>query len=341
MVDELSGDTALAAPAFGYVDFGVAHGLSREALMAVSHLTEELRADPDARCSPFAYMVLWKELLTKLPHVVVPVELARATSPASLGVTGQVVMRADNLAHSIDLIERFLHLTDTALTLARPERDDLIGLAVGHRPEVVAMRFPIELMHGVGFVLMSLAAAGQVPLREVTFAHPAGYPVAAYEELFGAPVRFDAEISALWIPKAALATPFSNRDPVARHYLEAQAAHMLSALPPAPAAPIVAQVRAAILDELAASGAELARVAKRLAMSTRTLQRRLDEAGTGYQDLVDDVRSAAARTLLRDRARSIIDVAFELGYADLKSFYRAFRRWTDATPAEWRAKERA
>jgi AraC-like DNA-binding protein len=67
------------------------------------------------------------------------------------------------------------------------------------------------------------------------------------------------------------------------------------------------------------------------------VQRRLEEHGTGYQDLVDDVRSTMARSLLRDRSRSIVDVAFELGYADLRSFYRAFRRWTGATPAEWRA----
>jgi AraC-like DNA-binding protein len=67
------------------------------------------------------------------------------------------------------------------------------------------------------------------------------------------------------------------------------------------------------------------------------VQRRLEQHGTSYQDLVDDVRATMARTLLKDRTRSIIDVAFELGYADLKGFYRAFRRWTGATPAEWRA----
>ena len=55
-------------------------------------------------------------------------------------------------------------------------------------------------------------------------------------------------------------------------------------------------------------------------------------------ELVDDVRSTMAQALLRDRARSIVDVAFELGYADLKGFYRAFKRWTQATPAEWRAR---
>jgi AraC-like DNA-binding protein len=100
--------------------------------------------------------------------------------------------------------------------------------------------------------------------------------------------------------------------------------------------PIVAQIREAVMAELATSGADLAKVARRVAMSKRTLQRRLEESGTNYQDVVDEVRAALARQLLGDRTRTIIDVAFELGYADLKGFYRAFRRWTEMTPAEWR-----
>jgi len=338
-VEEPSSDSALAAPAFGYVEFGVAHGLPRDELMAAAQLREELRADPDARCSQFSYVILWKELITRLPDVVVPVELVRAMQPASLGVTAQVVLRADNLAHAGALTERFLQLSDTAMTLTWHERGDRVGFSIGHRPEVVAMRFPIELMLGVGFRLMSFASGGVVPFSEVTFAHAAGYPVAAYEQLFGAPVRFEQPLSALWFPKSAMSIAFPNRDPIARRYLEAHAMQLLAAIPtPAtPEPPIVKHVRDAILDELAASGADLARVAKRLAMSTRTLQRRLEEVDTRYQDVVEDVRASAARSLLRDRGRSIIDVAFELGYADLKGFYRAFKRWTGSTPAEWRA----
>jgi AraC-like DNA-binding protein len=339
-VEEPFGDSALAAPAFGYVEFGVAHGLSREELMTAAQLRDELRGDPDARCSPFSYVVLWRELMTRLPDVVVPVELVRAMQPAALGVTAQVVLRADDVTHAGTLIERFLQLSDTAMTMTWHERGDLVGLSIGHRPEVVAMRFPIELMLGVGFRLMALASGNTVPLSEVTFAHAAGYPIAAYEQLFGAPVHFDQPTSALWFPKSALSAPFPNRDPIARYYLEAHAMQLLAAIPaPATAvAPIVKDVRDAILDELASSGADLARVAKRLAMSTRTLQRRLEEVNASYQDLVDDVRSAVARTLLRERTRPIVDVAFELGYADLKGFYRAFKRWTGQTPAEWRAR---
>jgi AraC-like DNA-binding protein len=283
--------------------------------------------------------VLWRELITRLPSVIVPVELIRALDIAALGVTGQIVLRADDLGHAGTLIGRFMRLTDTAMGMQRLERDGLIGVGITHRPEVVAMRYPIELMVGIGFRLLTHAAGGTLPLREVTFAHPAGYPVAAYEALFGAPVRFEAPHTAMWFPAEALDLPFAGRDPLARRYIEAHAEHMLATLPePEPA--VVRELREAIVLELATSGAELSRVARRVAMSTRTVQRRLDEAGTSFQQLVDDVRSAMARSLLRDHARSILDVAFELGYADLKGFYRAFRRWTGATPAEWRARAR-
>ena len=151
------------------------------------------------------------------------------------------------------------------------------------------------------------------------------------------PVRFEANESALWFPAEALHVPFAGRDPVVRGYLETHAESLLAALPAA-APPLLAQVREAIVVELATSSAELSRVAKRLAMSVRTLQRRLEESGTSYQETIDDVRWSMAQALLRDRARSIVDVAFELGYADLKGFYRAFKRWTQATPAEWRAR---
>lgn len=333
---EIPADTALASPAFTYVEVGVAHGLSRDALMAAGRLDEGMRADPDARVSTLTYLALWRELLTKLPDVVVPVELVRALDDAALGVTAQLVLRADGLAQATDIVERFLHLTDTGMHLERPTRGDLIGFAPMHRPEVMAMRFPVEVMLGTGFQLLSRAVGGPVPLVEVTFAHAAGYPVAAYEELFGAPVRFGADVSALWLPRAAIDTPFVGRDPLARRYLEAHAQHLLANVP-APGPALVTALREAILVELATSGAELAHVAKRVAMSTRTVQRRLEELGTGYQELVDDVRGSLARTLLRDRAHSIVEVALELGYADLKSFYRAFRRWAGMPPGQWRA----
>jgi AraC-like DNA-binding protein len=331
-------ETALASLAFAYVDLGVAHGLSREHLIEAAGLDERLRGDPDAHVPVMAYIVLWRELLMGLPGVAIPVEAVRALDVTALGVAGQIAMRADDIAHAAELSERFSRLTDTGVAMRWIDRGDRVGYSISHRPEVVAMRFPIEVMLGTGHRMMCHAAGEPVPLHEVTFAHAAGYPVAEYEALFGCPVRFEAAESAVWLDREVIHRPLARRDPLARRYLEAHADQMLEALP-APQPEVVARIREAIMIELATSGADLARVAKHVAMSTRTVQRRLEEHGTSYQDVVDDVRAAMARALLRDRARSIIDVAFELGYADLKGFYRAFRRWTGTTPAKFQKRE--
>src|SRR5690606_36340260 len=147
----------------------------------------------------------------------------------------EVVLRADDLAHAYELNTRFLRLTDTGVAMSRVERDGLSGLALSHRPEVVAMRFPIELMLGLGFRVLQHAAGGAaaIDLRGVTFAHAAGFPLEAYEALFGAPVRFRGAESALWFSPEALHVPFAGRDPIVRHYLETHAETLLAALPAA------------------------------------------------------------------------------------------------------------
>ncbi|RJO78899.1 AraC family transcriptional regulator [Nocardia panacis] len=77
-------------------------------------------------------------------------------------------------------------------------------------------------------------------------------------------------------------------------------------------------------------------VARQLNMSTRTLRRRLDSAGTGYRALLDEVRRALAEEMLTATPLSVSDVAIRLGYAESSTFIYAFRRWTGLTPAAFR-----
>jgi AraC-like DNA-binding protein len=71
-------------------------------------------------------------------------------------------------------------------------------------------------------------------------------------------------------------------------------------------------------------------------MSTRTLQRQLEQEGTRFTELLDEVRCDRARELLTDPSVTLADVAFRLGFADLATFSRAFKRWTGKPPGQWR-----
>jgi AraC-like DNA-binding protein len=82
------------------------------------------------------------------------------------------------------------------------------------------------------------------------------------------------------------------------------------------------------------------RVAPRLGMSIRTLQRRLQNWGHSFEGIVDETRRDVATARLTAGDTSITETAFLLGYSDLSHFTRAFRRWTGTTPREFAAARR-
>jgi AraC-like DNA-binding protein len=74
-------------------------------------------------------------------------------------------------------------------------------------------------------------------------------------------------------------------------------------------------------------------VAKNLAMSTRTLARRLADEGTTYEDVVDQLRQSLALQYIKDRSISLSQIAWLLGYEGTSAFNHAFLRWTGRSPS--------
>jgi AraC-like DNA-binding protein len=77
-------------------------------------------------------------------------------------------------------------------------------------------------------------------------------------------------------------------------------------------------------------------VAARLRMSPRTLRRKLEQEGTSFRELIDELRAHAAIKYVRDTDLTIEDIAFALGFSDAAAFRHAFRRWTKSAPHEYR-----
>ncbi len=95
-------------------------------------------------------------------------------------------------------------------------------------------------------------------------------------------------------------------------------------------------VKSAIAVSLSGDGPMIKRVAQRLNVSVRTLQRRLQEGGTSYTKLVDEIRFKLACRLLNAPRTSITDVAAAVGYTDPSSFSRSFARWSGMQPKAYR-----
>ncbi|EAQ35138.1 transcriptional regulator, AraC family protein [Nitrobacter sp. Nb-311A] len=98
---------------------------------------------------------------------------------------------------------------------------------------------------------------------------------------------------------------------------------------------VAGEVRGLILANLSMP-IEFKRIAKYLNMSERSLRRRLQEEGTSFRQLADELKAQIAIKYIRDTDLSVEEIAFALGFGDAASFRHAFRRWTNATPQDYR-----
>ena len=95
-------------------------------------------------------------------------------------------------------------------------------------------------------------------------------------------------------------------------------------------------MRAANIRNLAQDRVRLAAIAQELALSPRTLQRKLGEAGASYQGVLDGAHFALAQDYLRQPGLSLADIAFLLGYQEQSAFTHAFKEWSGLNPGAWR-----
>jgi AraC-like DNA-binding protein len=150
-----------------------------------------------------------------------------------------------------------------------------------------------------------------------------------YRRFFGAPIRFDAESSTIRFPSTFGATPVPGADEPRRRLLEAK----LRVLGREGTGPRLRRMLRVAMMFGQTSGDSLAAA---MALSRRTLNRRLAERGTTFQRELASARFEVAQQLLRNTTLPVSEIASALGYAELSPFVRAFRRWTGQSPAAWR-----
>ncbi|HJL16368.1 MAG TPA: AraC family transcriptional regulator [Sandaracinaceae bacterium LLY-WYZ-13_1] len=156
----------------------------------------------------------------------------------------------------------------------------------------------------------------------------------AYRALFGTGPSWQQAEDALELGPRALATRMREADAVLFAVLEHYLAVELEALDPMRS--LEDAVRAAIVRALPKQDATLEAVARDVGLSPRVLQKRLQAAGTSFQELLDGVREGLAKRYLTQPGLDLSGAALLLGYSDVTAFHRAFKRWTGLTPGEFR-----
>lgn len=174
---------------------------------------------------------------------------------------------------------------------------------------------------------------------EIHIKHPAPDSIEKHEAYFGCPVRFGSDRDALLVSTRTLDTPNKVGDASIAAFFDTHLDAEVEGIDD----PISLdrQVRDLLTSSLSEGVPLLSDIASRLAMSGRTLQRRLAEQDSSFQDLVDESRRRLAKRLLRNTDFSLTQVAFMTGFSEQSALTRAFKRWVGQTPGEFRANAHA
>jgi AraC-like DNA-binding protein len=262
------------------------------------------------------------------------VRLAAATIMGAFPLIDYLVATSETAGEGLRQLARYLRLAGAPYALILQETENDVHV-IYDRPENT---FGVEF--GVTLAVLRFYEETEQRLlpRYVSFMHRPD-DIAECEHILGCPVVPNKLWSGFALPPESCELPLRRRDPVLRAVLEQQAAELASRLPATNDAAY--QVRRALAARIASGDVQIGSIARVLATSTRSLQRRLADEGWSYQELLDLTRRDAAKNYLGVSTLSIGEVGYLLGYSEPAAFHRAFKRWNGIGPQAFRERIQA
>ena len=307
-------------------------GFDGAALLAEAGLDlSVLRANPGGRVSTDAMTRLWSQATEHTADPALGLWVGRTATPMHVRIMGLLIQTAPTLGHILEVAERFQRLITTGVTLRLLHQPDRVGLEICELPGIALHPASIDAFIAAHVSNLRRLAPPQA-VQQVDLKRAQPHSAAPWEQVLGCEVRFARSGNIIWHRRAALDDALALGDVGLWHEHEHLAERELAALDSTPA--LVQD----ILGLLRAHGDRLpsqAELAASLALSERSLRRRLAELGSGYRQLVDLSRAERAAQLLRAGLR-VAEVAGRLGFSDASSFSKAFRRWHGSSPESYR-----
>lgn len=317
----------------------------REAGFDVDRLLERAGIDPEQLDQPgarlpqdqFARMI---STLTRVTRDELWLLGSRPIKPGTFRMMCRLLIHCANLREAIRIGCQFYHLTvdDFVVRLAEGDHDASVYVVDAiEQPKRRRMVNGAILLFTYG--LMCWLVGRRLPLITVHYVFPEEPFSSELEPLYRAPILFDQPRTEIRFDSELLDLPIMPDEQRLRRFLASMPSALLVRY--RDDASVAERVRG-ILRRNLKRPLSLEDVAGMLAMSPQTLRRRLlDQEQSGFQEIKDQVRRDIATHMLKKSRLPLEEVALSLGFSELSTFHRAFRRWTGVTPGEFRERSAA
>ncbi|MDR3446809.1 MULTISPECIES: AraC family transcriptional regulator [unclassified Dyella] len=309
-------------------------GLDVPAVLTHAGLSLDLMGMPRPVVTTAQFFAFWHAVGAVCRDPSLGLKLGDGTRHEVYDIVTAAALHACTLGEALDKLARYKRLTcpeDVVVELTRDEAavSTRWMLGEGHTPPLL-----VDAIFASNLALAERGTGRPVHLRRIELTRrPADGDL--LQAHFRCELRFNAPQDRIVYQRSDLELPFVTHDdgylndllPMLEGSLREQTA----------ATPLRDRVWNVLARGMRGGHLRMAQVADTLHLSTRTLQRRLGEADTSYQQVLDQVRRHLARRLLDATDLDTGEIAFLLGFEELNSFNRAFRQWEGDTPTRWRS----
>jgi AraC-like DNA-binding protein len=308
--------------------------LDASALLEAAGLAPDVPEDTEARLAPETMAALLEAAAVRARRGDFGLAMAQSWSLADLGPVSLALVYQETLREAV-----------WALARHRSHASDAVAIEIADSGDEVALRVTLALTPGtpgrqltefaVGMaarLCRAFLGGGWLPIT-AAFRHGPAVDNSLYRRIFGRDPQFGAAFDGLVLRRADLDMRAPRMlDPSLRQHAET----LIERLPSRQTETISEQASRQIRSRLAHGDANLAGVAKALGLTPRTLQRRLQDDGVVFSQLLDAVRGDLAKTYLTERSLPLGHIAARLGYADGSAFTRWFAEQFGQPPSRWR-----
>jgi AraC-like DNA-binding protein len=290
--------------------------------------------DPEACIAQASFDLVWKAASTSTGDPCIGLHAGERIHPRAVNLFGYLMLSSATLGDGVRRVARYQGVLTGQPWLRFEEDPAQTRLRVGIEhtdPDTRAIH--AEYVAALILQVMSWVSEQSIEPLEVRFLHAARGDIAEYRRALGADVTFSADRSEVVLAPDVLELPSQHANARFAHLHEEFAAELLASREDTS---LAKRVRLQLAEQLEAGPPDRSSVARCLALSDRSLQRRLHDEGTNFRSVLDDWRRDLAREQLQRQDLPIAEVAYLTGFAEVSSFTRAVRRWFGCTPGELR-----
>ena len=306
---------------------------TREALVKVG-IDPVLLEQPDARVPALAYARLWRLLARRRDDEFFGMD-PRKLKSGSLEFLCRASMAQPTLADALETGLSFLSLVLENLPAALVRQQSLAEIVL-LEPETEPRRAFTYfcywmIVHGVACWL----AGRRIPILAIELRGAQPGFCDDYQVMFSDNLRFDRPRTRMIFSADCLDLPIKRSPEELKRFLALAPANILVKYRDPDS--LAMRIKHDLRQRPAQHWPETESLAHDLCMSASTLRRRLAEEGQTYQGLKDSVRKELAVVWLAEADISFAEIASRLGFADVSSFYKAFRKWSGSNPGHYRS----